>query len=332
MRVRIALSVSILIHTVACSQVQRTYNTNPFGSLADLTQSQVFLNKGLTEPIANAPSHGLVVSETTPYRLVLIDGRVAWSKSIYSAAPLTATFDSDKPAFSTLPLAQQGETEFAWLEARDTIYEVIAATEARFEETPTHIKQQGRQLFNQRQNTSHFWPQLQLTSGRETGWASITDVTFEIANDAEIAMHGLIQKPFLSIEKDFSAELSGGKLNYLDITSIEPEWRPLPDMTWHTHQLVVPKPEDEENVKQVALMASGPCHMFFVAWHSGEKDQFGYCKDGSTAPSPLILDYFPSHGQNGISLRVLEVSGDDDRTIMIKLPSRPDIPLKLRIQ
>lgn len=290
------------------------------GKLADVRGTAVFSDPGFQSQITSAPSHALVIGSGAPYRLLLIDGRVAWAEDVPRTEDVRVSTASANAALTNQPLSNQGDEDFKWLEPSQIhlAYVVDAATE-RFSETPPHVQNQGRKIFLQDDDGYFYWPQLKIQGSDITGWASATELLFESTRVKPENVYGLVQKPFIPLVKNRNP-ITDNKIasfDYLDLTQTNPERHALHSRSWQAEQLLLPSAQHSTNISSIALASSGPCHMFFVAWHSEDTVQFGYCIEAKAGPAPLILSYSYSSQQESLILDILEIAGDEDRKLRV---------------
>lgn len=320
LRKSLLVLVSSALAACALTSSWPTQPDSAVGRLADIRNTTIYSDQELQSLMELAPSHALVIGGGGPYRLLLTDGRVAWAEDVSTTEKVEVATTSENAAITNMPLSDRGDKNFKWLEPSQmhSAY-VTGATSERFSETPLHIQSQGRKIFLQGIDGYFYWPQLKLEGDNFIGWASATELSFKPAKVKPEDVYGLLQRPFIPLVKSRNPLQNNqtASFDYLDLTHTRPERHTLSSQSWQTEQLLLPPPQLSTNISSIALASSGPCHLFFVAWHNDEKTRFGYCAEAEAGPTPLILSYRYSSQQESLVLDILEVAGDDDREIRV---------------
>lgn len=301
------------------------------GTLVDIRNIDVFLDAGLESGVSYKPSHALVIGNSQPYRLLLVDGRLGWADRVsmlkvsaldeINISSLTAARLSADPIH---PESGMGSGPINY--SLSSSAKIVAADEQRYSETPKYILDQGRRIFLDDPQGFFYWPLLKIQDQKTSGWTSATGLVFRLADPRPLDMTGLIQKPFLILQAgdDALTFTMPQSFTYLDISDSSTATLSLDQgLTWSTEQVLVPSRDLDTGISSIKLVsAANNCNLFFVEWRSHKKMQFGYCKHKEAGPTPLIVGYRPGSNSQSLSLDIMEVFGDEDSSITINVSNQ----------
>ncbi|MFT7560542.1 MAG: hypothetical protein ACI93R_002463 [Flavobacteriales bacterium] len=338
------LSLIFCLALVACGAPSKrsgngqTTSSN-VGNLVTLSKSALYFDAAQSQALDNPPSLGLVLKDQPSYRVFLSDGRIAWASAVGDVIPTNIYGRGAAVDVASLPFTESDTPDFSWGElAGDQALTVLGATTERYSQSPHYVRQNGRQLAIENPHMPFFLPQVHLSSGPNSGWASLTDLRFQFADqEFQKEVYGLIQLPFMALSdgntRDFS-QLNGKK--YTDFTQQKPRNLVLDveATSWNIEQLVKPFPSDTLGIHSIALLSQkSNCTIFAVSWTSGEYAYFGYCDYSYGAPTPVISGYKVSV-DNFLELNVVEVLGDENRNVVYRVPGFFDrsVPVELKVR
>lgn len=291
-------------------------------ALVSVRGLHLFSDANLTTRVAVPETIGVVLNKETPTKLILTSGRVVWTSETAACVPSSAQARKASIQASTLPMAQEGERGFDWKElAVSQALNITAVSPTSNLTTPEHVAAQGRQLTSRLAAQYFNWPQVRFDSEGRSLWSELNELTFKLASP--FTAKGLMQKPFLNLA-DINHLNASEQSHYRDFSEKTVTEHVLPDNNWQLEQLILPEKVSPGIPLSVALYSGkNNCAIIEATWSRTTRgatvEYIGYCKAGPVGPTPVFLNYKIPPEKNGLSIAMLEVSGDMEVPVELRL-------------
>lgn len=290
--------------------------------LIDLGKVPVYRDAMLSQKETSEASHAILIGGNLgSFRLLRIDGKVVWASEIKKCTPLVISGSADKISVSTRPLSDEGDDPaFEWREIQpDASLKIVGSSDEAYPMSPEHLRTQGRILPSATADLSLSWPQLQITTKQTIVWATPEELQFR--SPMPLDVYGLLQRPFTTLTTMHSTDaLSGQKISFKDFTDSTVSMEQTLIQNANLAQMIIPQRSTPEIPVRISLHTTPEnCSLIQSVWSTGAVDYFGYCKHGTTGPTPYIVGYQVPETGNFIDLDVLEVFGDEAESVRFRL-------------
>jgi len=294
--VLVVITAFLSMLTQACAQ------SGDIGKLINANGITFYKNHNGNETILSKASPAIIISESDSgrYRVMAVNGQVAWIKKPLSRMDDVLVKARTLPFNVMSPTHDEGSPDFHWYTIeQEKTWRLISASKEVYSHTPVYLAKQGLGNLLPDNKSPYVMPVVQLKSGDEKVWARMPSVLLSREQfQIKLDISGLVLRPFLGLLSQKLQQLrppadtvfvnfSGGKTQEVK----------LPSMPWQMESMLFLPSTSKSKIEKVVFYSciSQESYAIVLHWHGGRTQYLAYSgMDNGVVehiPTPMFMDY-----------------------------------------
>jgi len=278
-----------------------------------------------TFSINASPAIVIAQHDTQWLRVMAVNSQIGWIKGPHHFLASTSVTAHKTPLdITTFDITQKSTDAYRWRTIKaDLKWKLIGASKLSYNHTPVYISEQGRGNLLPKHLSPFNFPELQITSGVETGWARIVNLQFnQVPPLQQLHPTGLVLRPFLGLlATEMITSPPPPSTSFLNLSPLKREKIKLPNIQWQTEAMLILPASSTTQFERITFYthSSQQSYAIELLWRNGEKQYLAFTGwlngEMNSIATPILLGYkiadFDHDGDDEFQLEMAHVDGDN---------------------